>query len=73
MKLPPTWGWVGFGCIALAIALAAIWATGQFFDLLFPGGGGRLLLICLVLLPVGIALFGSSELVETVFNRDDAH
>ena len=72
MKLPPTWGWFGFGIIILAVTLAAIWAAGQFFDFLFPGWGGRLLLVCFILLPIGIAIFGSSELVDTVFGGKDA-
>ena len=70
-RLPQTWGWTGFSLIILAIVLTAIWAFGRFLDWLVPGEGGKLLLVALVLLPIGIALFASSETRDTVFGDSD--
>ena len=53
--LPHTWGWTGFGLIIMAIVLAGIWAVAQWFQWLAPGYGGKILMVCFVLLPVGVA------------------
>ncbi len=71
MKLPKTWGWCGFSLVILAIVLFAIWGLGQIFDWLAPGDGGKILFVTLcIILPIGIALFGSSEARDSFFGRD---
>ncbi len=71
MSLPATWGWFGFSIIILSVVLFVIWALGQFFDWIFPGYGGHILFACLLLFPIGIALFAKSDAFDAAFSRDD--
>jgi len=72
MKLPKTWGWFGFSMVILSLVLFAVWGLGQIFDWVFPGHGGKILFVTLcVLLPIGVALFGSSEACEAFFGKDE--
>ncbi|NQT03487.1 MAG: hypothetical protein HQ580_15780 [Planctomycetes bacterium] len=71
MKLPKTWGWLGFSMIILSLVLFVVWGLGQIFDWLFPGHGGKILFVCLILFPIGIALFGSSETRKALFSKDE--
>ena len=71
MKLPKTWGWLGFSIAILSLVLFAVWGLGQIFDWLFPGHGGKILFACFILFPIGIALFGSSEAREAFFSKDE--
>jgi hypothetical protein len=67
---PQTWGWTGFGLIIMAITLAGIWAVAQWFEWLAPGYGAKILMVCLILLPLGVALFAGSNARKAFFGRD---
>ena len=71
MKLPKTWGWLGFSIVILSLVLFAVWGLGHIFDWLFSGYGGKILFACFILFPIGIALFGSSEAREAFFSKDE--
>jgi len=71
MKLPKTWGWLGFSIAILSVVLFSVWGLGHIFGWLFPEYGGKILLVCFILFPIGIALFGSSEAREAFFSRDE--
>jgi hypothetical protein len=72
MNLPKTWGWLGFSMVVLSLVLFAFWGLGQIFNWIFPGHGGKILFVtCFVLLPIGIALFGSSEAWQAFFGKDE--
>jgi hypothetical protein len=71
MSLPASWGWFGFSMIVLSVVLFATWALAQFFDWIFPGYGGKILFACLLLFPIGVALFATSDAFEAAFNRDE--
>jgi len=72
MKLPKTWGWLGFSLVVLSLVLFAIWGLGQIFNWIFPGHGGKILFITFfVLFPIGIALFGSSEAWKAFSCKDE--
>ena len=72
MKLPKTWGWFGFSIAILSLVLFAVWGLGRIFNWIFPGHGGKILfVICFVLMPIGIALLGSSEAWQAFFGKDE--
>ena len=72
MKLPKTWGWLGFSMVVLSLVLFAVWGLGQIFNWILPGHGGKILFVtCFVLLPIGIALFGKSEAWQAFSGKDE--
>jgi len=68
--LPQTWGWTGFGLIIMAGVLVGIWAVAQWFQWLAPGYGGKIIMVCFILLPVGVALFAGSSARQALFGQD---
>jgi len=72
MKLPNTWGWFGFSMVILSVVLFALWGLGQIFNWFFPWHGGKILFVtCFILLPIGIALFSSSEAWQSFSGKDE--
>ena len=72
MKLPKTWGWFGFSMAITGIVGYAVWGLGRVFDWISSGDGGRILFVTIfVMLPIGIALFGSSEAWDAFRGKDE--
>jgi hypothetical protein len=55
----------------MAFVLAGVWALAQWLEWLAPGYSGRILMVCFVLLPLGVALFAGSSARDAFFSRDD--
>ena len=65
-------GMVWFSIAILSLVLFAVWGLGRIFNWIFPGHGGKILfVICFVLMPIGIALLGSSEAWQAFFGKDE--